>query len=164
MEIILVVALAGALVWWGYTQLNRKETKGRHPLDAVTNKEAPYKIETPVVDNKTGEPVVNPQITDAVTRAQPAWHTAPEEGSKLADNPLDVNKDGKVNLEDVKEAVKKARGRVKKAADVDGDGKVTAKDAKVVAKKVKEKATKKVAAMKPKAKAKAKTTKSKKKA
>lgn len=86
--------------------------------------EAPYKIETP-----------NTQITDAVTT--PAWHTSPDEGTKpvTVTDALDVNKDGKVNLEDAKAAIKKTRARVKKVADVDGDGKVTLKDAKAAVKK-----------------------------
>jgi len=49
---------------------------------------------------------------------------------------LDVNKDGKVDLEDVKEVAKKAKARVKKVADVDGDGKVTKGDVKAAAKKI----------------------------
>lgn len=145
MEILALIVLVGVFAWWGYRQLNKEDQNGRHPLDAVIK-------DAPVVNNKTGEPVVNPQITDAVTQSNPAWHTAPAEGSKLAENPLDVNHDGKVNLADVVEAVKKTRGRVKKAADTNGDGKVTVKDVKVAAKKVKATATKKVAAVKAKAK------------
>lgn len=87
--------------------------------------QAPYKVEAPV----------KPQITDAVTQ-QPAWHTAPAEGSKLAENVFDVNHDGKVNFDDVKEAVKKTKAKAKKAADVNGDGKVTKADAKAAVKKV----------------------------
>jgi len=70
------------------------------------------------------------------TTAQPAWHTAPAEGSKLAENVLDVNHDGKVNFDDVKAAVKKTATRAKKVADVNGDGKVTTADAKAAVKKV----------------------------
>ena len=51
-------------------------------------------------------------------------------------NVLDVNKDGKVDVADVKAAVTKTRARVKKAADVDGDGKVTKADAKAAVKKI----------------------------
>jgi Ca2+-binding EF-hand superfamily protein len=87
---------------------------------------APYKVEAPV----------NDQITDAVTQ-QPSWHTAPPSDTKpvTAVDALDVNRDGKVDINDVKEAVKKTSARVKKAADVDGDGKVTIKDAKAAVKK-----------------------------
>lgn len=79
-----------------------------------------------------------------------SWHTAPPAGSKLAENTLDVNHDGKVDLQDVKEAVKKVRAKAKKAADVDGDGKVTKADAKAAVKKVSATA-KKAAGRKPKA-------------
>ena len=58
---------------------------------------------------------------------------------------LDVNKDGQVNVADVKEAVKKTRARVKKAADQDGDGRVTVKDIKVAASKARSAATKTMA-------------------
>lgn len=51
-------------------------------------------------------------------------------------NALDVNKDGKVDVADVKAAVSKTKARVKKAADVDGDGKVTKADAKAAVKKI----------------------------
>lgn len=72
---------------------------------------------------------------------------------------LDVNKDGKVNLADAKEAVKTTVADVKSAADVNKDGKVNASDAKAVANKAKTTA-KKVAnkaktAAKPKVKAEA---------
>lgn len=53
-----------------------------------------------------------------------------------AANVLDVNKDGKVDVKDVKAAVAKTKARVKKAADVDGDGKVTKADAKAAVKTV----------------------------
>lgn len=146
MEILALIVLVGLFAWWGYRQLNREDQNGRHPLDAVIK-------DAPVVNNKTGEAVVtNTSASETATQTTPAWHTAPAEGSKLAENPLDVNHDGKVNLADVVEAVKKTRGRVKKAADADGDGKVTVKDVKVTAKKVKATATKKVAAVKAKAK------------
>lgn len=153
MEILFFIAIGAAVIYLGYKALNKESETGRHPLDSITPKEeAPYKVETPVVNTKTGEPV-SPQITDAVTQT-PAWHTAPAEGTKLAENVLDVNHDGKVNLEDVKEVVKKTRARVKKVADVDGDGKVTKQDVNYAAKRVKEKATKKVAVIKAKTKSK----------
>lgn len=55
----------------------------------------------------------------------------------VVDSPLDVNQDGKVDVKDAVEAVKKTRARVKKAADQDGDGKLTKNDLKVVATKAK---------------------------
>ena len=59
--------------------------------------------------------------------------------------PLDVNQDGKVDIKDAVEVVKKARGRAKKAADLDGDGKVTVKDAKVAVRKTRAKVVETVA-------------------
>lgn len=53
----------------------------------------------------------------------------------VTENVLDINKDGKVDMKDAVEVVKKTRTRVKKALDKDGDGKVTVKDVKVVASK-----------------------------
>lgn len=85
-------------------------------------KEAPYKIEPPA----ESIPVV-PVLTQV----------------------LDVNKDGKVDAEDAKEAVKKvkekAKSTAKKAkakADVNKDGKVDLKDAKEAVKKVTKKTKK----------------------
>lgn len=92
MEILLIIVLGGVLVWWGYTHMNKDRTDGSHPLDSVSKQpEAPYKVETPA---PTPEPAPQPVA---------------------ASNPLDVNNDGKVNLEDVKEAVKKTKTRAKKA-------------------------------------------------
>lgn len=153
MEILFFIAIGAIVVYLGYRALNRESPDGRHPLDAVTEKSsAPYKVEPPIVDNKTGEPVT------VQAEQPPSWHTAPAENTKpltveaVVTQALDVNNDGKVNFEDVKEAVKKTRGRVKKAADTNGDGKVTVKDVKVAVKKVKATATKKVAVVKAKAK------------
>ena len=55
---------------------------------------------------------------------------------------LDVNKDGKVDVADVKAAVSKTKARAKKAADVDGDGKVTKADAKAAVKKIRNRKSK----------------------
>jgi hypothetical protein len=50
---------------------------------------------------------------------------------------FDVNKDGKVDLDDVKSAVNNTVNAVKEVADVNNDGKVDAEDAKVVVEKAK---------------------------
>lgn len=123
MEIILIALVIGLAGWYFFLRSKQEEKP----------------VETPMINQKTGDVVE--------TTTAPAWHTAPPEGTKpiTVENPLDVNHDGKVDLADVKEAVKKTRTRIKKAADADGDGKVTVKDAKVVAKKAKEKATATVA-------------------
>jgi cytoskeletal protein RodZ len=110
MELLFLVIIVGVGGWLAYNHFNRKAQEESKP-------EAPYKIESP---------------------DQPSWHTAPAENIKpvTLTDVLDVNKDGKVDIADVKEAVKKTRTRVKKSADVDGDGKVTAKDAKAAVAKV----------------------------
>lgn len=53
---------------------------------------------------------------------------------------FDANKDGKVNVNDVKPLVQNTVTEAVKAVDVNKDGKVNAKDAKEVAKKVVKKA------------------------
>lgn len=110
MEILFFIAIGAIVVYLGYRAFNRESPDGRHPLDAVTGKSsAPYKVEPPIVDNKTGEPVV------VKAEQPPSWHTAPAEDTKpvtvesVVTKALDVNHDGKVNFDDVKEAVKKAR-------------------------------------------------------
>jgi hypothetical protein len=79
--------------------------------------EAPYKVETPPVV-AVGEPPATVVIVEGAGKVEavPAWHTAPAEGSKLAENSLDVNHDGKVNLADIKELVSKPAKAKKPAA------------------------------------------------
>jgi hypothetical protein len=50
---------------------------------------------------------------------------------------LDINKDGKVDLDDAKSAVINTVSAVSKPLDADNDGKIDAKDAKAVASKAK---------------------------
>lgn len=73
---------------------------------------------------------------------------------------LDVNNDGKVDLNDAKAAVDNAITGVVAAADVNNDGKVDAEDAKVVVEKAK--TTVKKAATKAKSAAKKATTRGRK--
>lgn len=100
MEILLIVAVGAFAIWWFFL---RDNAVGSNSAPA-----APYKVETPPVNNKTGDTVEpNPATT--------SWHTAPPENTKpvtvesVAIAALDVNHDGKVDLADVKEAVKKVR-------------------------------------------------------
>lgn len=79
----------------------------------------------------------NPPATEEKPVEKPAEPTVA--------GPLDVNQDGKVDIKDAVEVVKKARGRAKKAADLDGDGKVTVKDAKVAVRKTRAKVVETVA-------------------
>lgn len=126
MEILIIIAVLAVFVWWFFLKEPTVETK------------APYKVETPVPAQDVAP---QPLAVDGAGTVTPAWHTAPAEGSALAENVLDVNHDGKVNLEDVKEIVKKTRKpRAPKAE---------AKAEKPAAKKA---APKKAAAMKAKPK------------
>lgn len=110
MELLFLIVIVGVGGWLAYNHFNRKAQE-------ETKSEAPYKVETP---------------------EQPSWHTAPAENTRpvTMTDVLDVNKDGKVDMADVKAAVAKTKARAKKSADVDGDGKVTVKDAKAAVAKV----------------------------
>jgi len=95
MEIIIAILALAVVVYVGYKMLNKENADGSHPLDAAT--QAPYKIETTTKPDGIGHesiPVM-PTLTNA----------------------LDVNGDGKVNLEDAKEAVKKTKKKVKEVTD-----------------------------------------------
>jgi hypothetical protein len=127
MDLILFIIVLVGLGYLGYKFLNKESSDGKHPLDSVTP--APYKVEPPAA---------TPEVAPESTPIQP-----------VISNVLDVNKDGKVNLEDAKEAVtktkekaKKVAAKVKEKADVNKDGKVSAADAKAAVKKAKEKVKK----------------------
>lgn len=96
MEILVIVIALGAILYVGYKKLDKTKQDGSHPLDGPT--QAPYKLEpstTTKVDGIGHESVpVQPTIS----------------------NILDVNKDGKVDVEDAKEAVKKTKKKVKEVA------------------------------------------------
>lgn len=74
------------------------------------------------------------QLTE--TSSQPLVNKA---DASVTENPLDVNHDGKVDLKDVVEVVKKTRSRVKKTTDQPKDSKTTTKEVKVTASKAKPK-------------------------
>jgi hypothetical protein len=104
MEILLVLLLGAGVLYYLYKKMNQPES-----FDSTGS--APHGVPTlPAMPEPQPAPTV-----EAVQQA------------------LDVNKDGKVDLADAKEVVKKTRARVKKAADLDGDGRVTIKDVKVAA-------------------------------
>lgn len=96
MEILVIVIAVGAILYVGYKTLNKTKQDGSHPLDGPT--QVPYKLEpntTTKVDGIGHESIpVQPTIS----------------------NVLDVNKDGKVDIEDAKEAVKKTKKKVKEVA------------------------------------------------
>lgn len=98
MEIIIAIALLAALVYVGYKVLNKEDAEGSHPLDAATR--APYKVEPP----------------QSTTKVDGIGHESIPVMPTLT-NVLDVNGDGKVNLEDAKEAVKKTKKKVKEVKE-----------------------------------------------
>jgi len=112
MEILLVLLIGGGILYYLYRKMSQPDSM--ESLNA----------------NHSGTPTVPP-----MPEPQPAPVV---EAAKQA---LDVNKDGKVDLADVKEVAKKTRARVKKAADLDGDGRVTVKDVKVAASRARKSAS-----------------------
>ena len=97
MEIIIAIIALAIIVYVGFKVLNNESSDGSHPLDAATK--APYKVE--------------PQIT---AKADGIGHEAIPVQPTIS-NVLDVNGDGKVNLEDAKEAVKKTKKKVNEVTD-----------------------------------------------
>ncbi len=104
MEILLVLLIGGGILYYLYRKMSQPDS-----MDSLNA-------------NHSGTPTVPP-----MPEPQPAPVV------EVAKQALDVNKDGKVDLADVKEVAKRTRARVKKAADLDGDGRVTVKDVKVAA-------------------------------
>ena len=98
MEIIIAIVALAIIVYVGYKVLNADKIDGGHPLDAAT--QAPYKLEPKLSTTKTDG------IGHESIPVQPTISTA-----------LDVNGDGKVNLEDAKEVVKKAKKKAKEVTD-----------------------------------------------
>jgi len=105
MELLLLVAVIVGGYFLYYTL-----TKDQ----ASTGNNAPYKVETPkeepaqpVTENKV-DPVSVALDLEPVAISEPA-----KTRGRKPKNPLDVNNDGKVNLADAKEAVKKTRAKAK---------------------------------------------------
>jgi hypothetical protein len=92
MEIILIILVIGGL-WYAYKITT--ETK----KDADLSDAAPYKVEPNITTKPDG-------IGHESVPVQPT-----------ISNVLDVNGDGKVNIEDAKEVVKKTKAKAKKVAD-----------------------------------------------
>lgn len=110
MEIIIAIALLVALVYVGYLILNKGDTDESHPLDAAT--QAPYKVETPRFEDTSDIAIAQRSTTKPDGIGNESIPVIP-----TLTNVLDVNGDGKVNLEDAKEAVKKTKKKVKEATD-----------------------------------------------
>lgn len=96
MEILVIIVALGAILYVGYKKLDKTRENGKHPLDGPT--QAPYKL----------EPTTTTKIDGIGHESVPVQPTI--------SNILDVNKDGKVNVEDAKEAVKKTKKKVKEVA------------------------------------------------
>ena len=94
MEILVLIIVAAGILYYVYKKLDKPSADGSHPLDAPT--QAPYKIEPQLTTKPDG-------IGHESTPIQPT-----------ISNVLDVNKDGKVDVEDVKEVVKKTKTKAKK--------------------------------------------------
>ena len=103
MEILLVLLIGAGVIYYLYRKMMQN--------DGSNTESAPHGV-------PTVPPMPEPQPVPLVEEVK---------------RTLDANNDGKVDLADVKEVVKKTRARVKKAADLDGDGRVTVKDIKVAA-------------------------------
>ena len=110
MEIIIAIGLIAALVYVGYRVLNKEDSDGSHPLDAAT--QAPYKVEKPRFED-TSDIVIAQRST---TKVDGIGHESIPVMPTLT-NLLDVNGDGKVNLEDAKEAAKKTKKKVKEVTE-----------------------------------------------
>lgn len=91
---ILIILLGAGILYFGYRLLDKPKADGSHPLDAATK--APYKI----------EPATTTKIDGIGHESVPVQPTI--------SNILDVNKDGKVDIEDAKEVVKKTKTKAKK--------------------------------------------------
>jgi hypothetical protein len=98
MELIITIVALAVIVYVGYKILNKEDADGSHPLDAATK--APYKVEPSTVTTKADG------IGHESVPIQP-----------VISNTLDLNGDGKVNLEDAKEAVKRTKKKVKEVKD-----------------------------------------------
>jgi len=96
MEMIIMIALLAGMGYVAYRVLSKENDSGRHPLDGATK--APYKL----------EPTITTKVDGIGHESVPVQPTI--------SNVLDVNKDGKVDIEDAKEAVKKTTKKVKTVA------------------------------------------------
>lgn len=109
MEIIIAIIALAVIVYVGYRVLNQEKADGSHPLDAAI--QAPYKVEPPKWEDTS-----DIAIAQRTTKADGIGHESVLIQPVIS-NVLDVNSDGKVNLEDVKEAVKKTKKKAKEVTD-----------------------------------------------
>lgn len=98
MEIIFAIIALAIIVYVGLKVLNNESSDGHHPLDAAT--QAPYKVE--------------PKLS--TTKSDGIGHESIPVQPTIS-NVLDVNGDGKVNLEDAKAVVKKAKKKAKEVKE-----------------------------------------------
>jgi hypothetical protein len=104
MEILLVLLVSVGIFFYIY---RKKIIVSNLPLSKITEHDVP-----------TATPMPESQSTTVVEAVK---------------DTIDVNKDGKIDLADAKEAVKKSRAKFKKAADLNNDNSVTVKDVKIAA-------------------------------
>jgi hypothetical protein len=93
MELLIGLLIIAGIGYVVYRNIDKK-IEEKHPVEPT----APYKVEAPLTTKADG-------IGHESVPIQPT-----------ISNVLDVNKDGKVNIEDAKEAVKKTTKKVKKVA------------------------------------------------
>ncbi len=129
MEILLLIAVVAVGGFFIYNMLQEKPATKADTQPAETPKAEPAKEEVqPVTENKV-DPVSVALDLEPVAIAEPA-----KTRGRKPKNPLDVNQDGKVNLADVKEAVKKTKAKAKtvtaKAKAVTSKATKSAKSAK----------------------------------
>jgi len=116
MELLLLIAaiVAGYFIYYTLTKDQASSFGTTEKPQSPTGGDAPYKVEPakeepaqPVTENKV-DPVSVALDLEPVAISEPV-----KTRGRKPKNPLDVNQDGKVNLADAKEAVKKTKAKVK---------------------------------------------------
>lgn len=137
MEILILIAVAiGGYFIYQMLVKDQKPTTKSEGLTDTMQPVAPYKVEPakeevqPVTENKV-DPVSVALDLEPVAVSEPV-----KTRGRKPKNPLDVNNDGKVNLADAKEAVKRTKAKAKTVAT-----KAKAATAKIKASKAKSKKT-----------------------
>ena len=60
MEIIIVIAILGAVAYWAYQHLNKEKSDGSHPLDAATKPKTSW----PFPGGEVGEGTIHVKVAD----------------------------------------------------------------------------------------------------
>jgi hypothetical protein len=62
MEIIIIIAILGAVAYWAYQHLNKEKSDGSHPLDAATKPKTSW----PFPGGEVGEGKIHVKVADVV--------------------------------------------------------------------------------------------------